>query len=97
MGCEELFRFGESAAKLAARECSKIEKPEKLTFYKLIELFYEHELIDDVGKVRWDATRSLRNSSSHKEKSMLVGPVDALNTLDTSKALTEELFRKCRV
>ncbi len=96
MGCEELFRFGESSARLAAREIPEIETSRKTNFFWLIETFKKLKLIDEKGAVRWQATRSLRNSSSHKERSMLVGPNDALNALAVSKELTEELFRKCR-
>lgn len=94
LGCEELFRFGESSARLAAREIPEIEMSRKTNFFKLISAFRGLELIDEKSEYRWQATRSLRNSSSHKERSMLVGPNDALSALYVSKELTEELFQK---
>ncbi len=96
LGMEELFRFGESAFREAIKEA---EPPRDLTKKRYVDLqkwASEEGLTDIAAASRWDASRQLRNSVSHKDGAFLLGPNDALNQLDITKELVEALFINCR-
>lgn len=96
LGMEELFRFGESAFREAIKEA---EPPSGLTKKRYVDLqkwAFNEGLIDIAAASRWESSRQLRNSVSHKEGALLLGPNDALNQLDITKELVEALFISCR-
>jgi hypothetical protein len=96
LGSEELFRFGESAFREAIKEfgASKtvLEKP----YAQLQKWAHDHGLTDDDAAKRWKASRFLRNTTSHKDSTLLLGPNDALDQLYITVELTEALFEACR-
>jgi hypothetical protein len=57
---------------------------------------HDHGLTDDAAAKRWKASRFLRNTTSHKDSTLLLGPNDALNQLYITVELTEALFEACR-
>lgn len=96
LGFEELFRFGESAFREAVKEFGASKTVVGKPYGQLQKWAHEQGLLDDDSERRWHASRSLRNSTSHKDSNLLLGPNDALNPLDVIIELTEELFKVCR-
>lgn len=96
LGIEELFRFGESAFLEAIKEAAPNKSFKKKNYAALQKWALDDGLINDATAKRWDASRHLRNSGSHKRNTMLLGPNDAINNLFVTKELTEALFASCR-
>lgn len=96
LGHEELFRFGESAFREAIKETGASKTVIQKSYANLQKWANKENLIDSVEAERWSASRTLRNASSHKDETLLLGPNDALMQLDTTKELTEALFINCR-
>lgn len=96
LGMEELFRFGESAFREAIKEAEPPSGLTKRRYADLQKWASEEGLIDNAAASRWNASRQLRNSVSHKDAALLLGPNDALNQLDITKELVESLFISCR-
>ncbi|RFB04277.1 hypothetical protein DX908_02640 [Parvularcula marina] len=91
-GMEEIYRIKEAALKEACREGNASRATIGKGYKSLIDWAHSQGFIADDDLVRWHAGRSLRNAVSHKDKAMLLGPNDALRTLDISKELIEKLF-----
>lgn len=96
LGMEELFRFSESAFREAIKEAEPPRNLTKKRYVDLQEWASEEGLTDIATASRWNASRQLRNSVSHKDGAFLLGPNDALNQLDITKELVEALFISCR-
>lgn len=96
LGIEELFRFSESALREALKEAGVTGNIEKKPYANLIIYAADNGFLTQAVAKQWDASRSLRNSTSHKKSHLLLGPNDALNHLEMTKHLTEALFLKCR-
>lgn len=96
LGSEELFRFNESALRAAISEMGASAAVLKKNYAKLIDWAKDEALIDPDSANRWHAGRQLRNSTSHKSETMLLGPNDALWQLSITKELTEAVFHSCR-
>lgn len=96
LGIEELFRFQESALREAAKEAEASKVVQKKKYAELIDWAWQHGYLKDDEKDRWHAGRSLRNSTSHKSGTMLLGPNDATRTLETTVDLTKALFARAR-
>ncbi|WP_417261441.1 hypothetical protein [Celeribacter sp.] len=95
LGLEELFRFCESAFREAVKETG-ISTSKMKRYVDFQEWALRENVIDEAAAKQWGAARRLRNSVSHKEGELLLGPNDALNQLDTTKRLVEQLFMNCR-
>ncbi|MCV2882374.1 hypothetical protein [Actibacterium sp. XHP0104] len=96
LGIEELFRFGESAFREAVKEAEPCSSLNRKRYADLQKWASEAGLIDTATASRWNASRRLRNSVSHKDGAFLLGPNDALEQLDITKELVESLFINCR-
>ena len=96
LGVEELYRFGESAFREAVKETNHSKFNPRSRFVDLQNWAIQQNLLDDEAAERWNALRTLRNSTSHKDSSLVVGPIDALRMLTIIKELTETLYQKCR-
>ncbi|WP_319825825.1 hypothetical protein [Thalassovita sp.] len=96
LGSEELFRFHESALREAVKEAGASKGVQNKPYTQLIEWAWQSGYLSDREQARWHASRSLRNSASHKVGACLVGPNDAAGTLHNTVELTETLFRRLR-
>ncbi|WP_170332312.1 hypothetical protein [Ruegeria arenilitoris] len=96
LGIEELFRFSESALREAVKETGALKSVQKMKYAPLIDWAHDNDLLTDSMHGRWHAGRSLRNSTSHKDSSLLLGPNDAAGLLSTTAELTDTLFRVVR-
>ncbi len=95
-GMEEIHRIKESALREACREAGASKTTMGKNYEKLISWAFERGFISDADLPRWQASRELRNSVSHKDHSMLLGPNDGLRALDISKELIEKVFNAVR-
>ncbi len=95
LGIEELFRFGESAFAEAMKIADAPKAISRGKYFEQQEWAKSQGLMDDETARRWEASRRLRNSVSHKRGNFLLLPTDALRQLDTTKYLVENLFRNC--
>lgn len=96
LGIEELFRFSESALREAVKETGAPKSVQKMKYAPLIDWAHDNDFLTDSMHGRWHAGRSLRNSTSHKDSSLLLGPNDAAGLLSTTAELTDTLFRVVR-
>lgn len=96
LGSEELYRFLESALREAAKEVGASKAVQGKPFAQLIEWAGSSGYLGNGEQGRWHAGRFLRNSASHKTRSSLVGPNDAMKTLQTTVELVETLFQRIR-
>lgn len=96
LGTEELFRFSESALREAVKEAGASKSVQQKRFRPLIEWAHKNGYLTESAQSRWQASRELRNSTSHKDGPFLVGPNDALMQLSTSVELAEALFLSVR-
>lgn len=96
LGSEELFRFQESALREAAKESGASKAIQSTSYVKLIDWAWRNGLLNECERDHWHAARTLRNSASHKVGTILVGPNDAVSTLQTTVKLTRALFMQVR-
>lgn len=90
-GSEKLFLVLEAAV---SEKCKGLGAPKSLkTLEKKIQWLIDKGHIDAKERVRWEATRSLRNSVAHPERASLHMPTDALMTLDVAAKQINDLFR----
>lgn len=92
IGCEELLRYHESLLRVALGANGFDKKGHPLNFIGMIDRAVKTGMISAKERESWDAGRVLRNTSSHKVTSNLLGPNEALNALEIAQARTERLF-----
>ena len=92
LGFEELLRYHESLLMFVLGTDGFDKNGRPLNFASLIDKAVKLKLISDHERDSWHAGRELRNSTSHKVKSILLGPNDALSALDRARLKTEVLI-----
>ncbi len=92
LGFEELLRYHESLLKFALGVDGLDKNGRSLNFASLIDKAVKKKLISDHDRESWHAARELRNSTSHNETSILLGPNQALNSLVHAQVRTEALI-----
>ena len=92
VACDYLHRMMEAAL----FHYLKIQDPASLkkrnTFGQMLSICRRHGYIDEDMFPRWEATRWLRNTTSHKVKENMNLPNDGLSSLGVTKELMEALF-----
>jgi len=80
IGTAQLFRMCETAVKLRAEAAGGHSD---LHFKDAVDLLIKHGVIEEQKRQRWDALRSLRNSTSHPKMQMILPPANAIHFLET--------------
>ncbi len=92
LGQEQLFRVSEAAAR---RSCAALgNESERLSFYGAIGFLVKEGVIGADDRQRWEATRKLRNSSSHPERASVMPPGAIANLVEATAADINDLFLK---
>ena len=91
IGTEQLFRVYEAAA---THKCGQLNAPASQTaqFAHRIKWLVERGAILPEDRIRWDAVRDLRNSTSHPKNQSIFDPNMALSMLEGTVALIGHLF-----
>lgn len=90
VGSQQLYRVQEAALR---HRCAALGAPKKVkTFLAMLEWLEQQGILPKSRLGQWDATRHLRNMSSHQEKQSIYDPIMAVSGLRTSVELINELF-----
>lgn len=92
LGVEELLRYNESLLRFALGKDGFDKNGQALRFAGLIDKAASKGLIATHDRQSWHSGRKARNSTTHKKKSILLGPNDALNALEIARKRTIALI-----
>ena len=92
LGVEELFRYYESLLRHVLGPDGIDKNGQSLHFASLIERAVKKQLISSDDVASWQAGRQLRNSTTHNESVILLGPNDAVNALHRAQHRTETFY-----
>jgi hypothetical protein len=99
LATEQFHRILEAAARtrcaqlgLPTSRTSKAGKPIAINFSDIIQALIKAGEIKPTDLRRWEATRKLRNWSSHPERQSILSPGMALNEIDSTATLLHRLF-----
>ncbi len=81
LGVEQLFRVAEAAVTHKCRQIGAPAKVNKAGFEEKLQHLVDEGVILMSGQIVWDATRRLRNFTSHPANQMILGPPDAVREL----------------
>ena len=95
LGFEEMLRFQESAFREAVKTTGASKTVLSKMYAPLQSWALEQGFLDDAHAKQWNASRSLRNATSHKDSALLLGPNDALNQIGNTIQLVQALFHAC--
>lgn len=90
VGNEQLYRVLDAAL---AHRCDGLGAPNRFnTFSKRILWLSDQNVISNKRRIQWEATRQLRNSSSHAVRQSICDPTAAARSVDIAAELINELF-----
>lgn len=92
LGVEELYRYHEALIRTALGSAAYKPNGKSHTFNRMIEIAVEQNVLSEKEGEAWHAGRWLRNRSSHRESTFLLGPNNALDALQNARDRTEKLL-----
>lgn len=91
LGAEQLFRVSEAAI---THKCASMNTPKNvMSMASRIRWLYQHGEIPDIQKVKWNATRELRNMASHLERQSIMSPGNAIGFVERTAELINSLWK----
>ena len=97
LGVEQLYRVAEAAV---LHKCIEVKAPQKIRegiFAKQLKHLQEAGIIPESETFRWEATRDLRNMSSHANDQTILLPRNAVATLTITAEQINSLFPGAKV
>lgn len=91
LGHEQMFRVMEAALTTRARQLSAPIGATK-SFARCINWFASEELLPPERVAQWEATKHLRNTSSHADRQSLYTPAMAAGFVHLAKEFIDELY-----
>jgi len=92
VACDYLYRMMEAAIHHYLKLYHSTPLNKRMTFSKMLEICENQGYIGADMIPRWQATRQLRNMTSHKVEESIRWPNDGLSSLNTTKELLETLY-----
>ena len=95
LGEEQLYRVSEAALR---HKCDQLEMPKKgdRKFSCMIAQLRERGTLPEKRYQQWDASRELRNMSSHPESQSIIDPTMAVRSTLITAELINELFEEAK-
>lgn len=91
LGSEQMYRVSEAAVN---QKCKSLNIPRNIkSFRGRLNWLRDNNFLSKQKFVQWDAGRQLRNSASHPNRQSIYTPFDAINTIDVTIDLVEDLFQ----